>query len=103
MSVSRASDSWMRASNVLRQSRLGVGTFLAVAVALTVVAWVVIITTSSRTNEKPIGPIVLSADGLRTFALGTGQPVYWAGPRTGYRYELTTYYARGCPFGGRLF
>jgi hypothetical protein len=38
---------------------------------------------------KPVGPVTLSAKGLRTLVSAIGQPVYWAGPQSGKRYGLT--------------
>jgi hypothetical protein len=35
-------------------------------------------------------PIALSEQTLRAVAVKLGHPVYWAGPRAGYSYELTT-------------
>ena len=40
-------------------------------------------------TAKPIGPVALSAKGLRTLTSSVDQPVYWAGPKAGYLYELT--------------
>jgi hypothetical protein len=40
-------------------------------------------------DRRPVGPVVLSATQLERFAAGAGRPVYWAGPRSGYEYELT--------------
>jgi hypothetical protein len=37
---------------------------------------------------SPIGPVALSAKGLRRLAAVVNQPIYWAGPRDA-RYELT--------------
>jgi hypothetical protein len=34
------------------------------------------------------GPVAVSAQGLRTLAATFEQPIYWAGPRPGYRYAL---------------
>lgn len=41
------------------------------------------------TTAKPLGPIGLSASGLRTLTRSVGQPIYWAGPKAGFLYELT--------------
>ena len=41
------------------------------------------------TAAKPIGPVALSASGLRTLTSTVDQPIYWAGPKAGYLYELT--------------
>lgn len=40
-------------------------------------------------DRRPVAPVVLSDAQLEHFAARTGQPVYWAGPRVGYVYELT--------------
>jgi len=40
-------------------------------------------------NVKPVAPFGLSRSGLRTLAAKVGQPIYWAGPKKGYLYELT--------------
>jgi hypothetical protein len=40
-------------------------------------------------DRRPVGPVVLSAAQLERFAAGAGRPIYWAGPRSGYVYELT--------------
>jgi hypothetical protein len=40
-------------------------------------------------TAKPIGPVALSASGLRTLSSSVDQPIYWAGPKAGYLYELT--------------
>jgi hypothetical protein len=40
-------------------------------------------------TARPVGPIGLSANGLRTLTQSVGQPIYWAGARPGYLYELT--------------
>ena len=40
-------------------------------------------------TAKPIGPVALSAGGLRTLSSSVDQPIYWAGPKAGYLYELT--------------
>src|SRR5262249_3759002 len=37
---------------------------------------------------SPIAPVALSATGLATLAHSVGQPIYWAGPRSHYLYEL---------------
>jgi hypothetical protein len=45
---------------------------------------------SSKPNVKPVGPVGLSANGLRTLdAAIAKQPIYWVGPKPHYLYELT--------------
>jgi hypothetical protein len=46
-------------------------------------------TAPTTTTVKAIGPVGLSAKGLRTLITSAGAPVYWAGPETGKLYELT--------------
>jgi hypothetical protein len=64
---------------------------VAVAVVGGVVGWLVARDDSSSTSSTvvPVKPVALSASGLRTLASAVGQPIYWAGPREGYVYELT--------------
>ena len=42
-----------------------------------------------REVVTPVGPVGLSAKGLRTLTESVNQPVYWAGAEPGYLYELT--------------
>jgi hypothetical protein len=88
-----------RAHDVLRRSRLTL--VVAVAIAAVFIGWEVIGSGSSPTNQNsttkqsstpspnPIGPVGLSASGLQTLATAVGQPIYWAGAKEGYLYELT--------------
>lgn len=66
---------------------------LAVAAAAGIVVWLVILPAGANhpraTIVSPIAPVALSASGLRTLAGAVGQPIYWAGPARGHRYELT--------------
>jgi hypothetical protein len=43
----------------------------------------------TTTTARPIAPVALSASGLRTLTASISQPIYWAGPKPGYLYELT--------------
>jgi hypothetical protein len=83
-----------RAVELLRQPRTRLGAVLAVAIAAGFVAWAVIGSVSSSQKNatpsvEPVGPVGLSEDGLETLAARIGQPIYWAGPKQGYLYELT--------------
>jgi hypothetical protein len=92
--------------------RVRLGAVIALALAAGFVAWLVIhnrsSTPSSQTSTtrtstkqtsttqttsgpvaKAIAPIALSANGLRTLAQAVDQPIYWDGPKLGYKYELT--------------
>jgi hypothetical protein len=44
------------------------------------------LTATPSPASKPAG---LSLAGLKSFAHGVGHPVYWAGPKSGYTYEVT--------------
>jgi hypothetical protein len=87
-----------------RRSRFRVGAVLALAAAAGVGAWAVISHRDSSSSSdstsaapsatatvtaKPIAPVGLSAKGLRTLTASIPQPIYWAGPKPGYLYELT--------------
>jgi hypothetical protein len=83
-----------QARESLRQPRVRVAAVVALVVAAVVVAWAVIGTGSSSkpsttTSVNPVGPVGLSAGELRTLAAADGQPIYWAGAKHGYVYELT--------------
>ncbi len=82
-----------RAKDFLQQPRIRLGAVAALVLVAAGVAWVVIgkATSSDQTSPPPptTGPVALSASGLRTLATVVGRPIYWAGPKTGYLYELT--------------
>ena len=87
------------------RSPVRIGAVVAVAVAGGLGAWAIVgsedsgpssssdttsaTTARSTTVAKPIAPVGLSAKGLRTLSATVGQPIYWAGPKPGYLYELT--------------
>jgi hypothetical protein len=85
-----APDARARANELLRRPRIRLGAIIAVAVVAGFVAWAVIgsLSSKSSTSVVPVGPVGLSASGLRTLAAAAGQPIYWAGPKPGYLYEL---------------
>jgi hypothetical protein len=63
---------------------------VAVAVAAAVVGWLLIQGESdSRLTASPSGPALVSQTQLENLASSSAQPVYWAGPRNGFSYELT--------------
>jgi hypothetical protein len=62
---------------------------------------------SPQPSVKPVAPVGLSRSGLRTLASKVGQPIYWAGPKKGYLYELTrtangNVFVRYLPPGARV-
>ena len=88
-----------------RLPRMRIGAAVAVAAGAGLVAWALVghggpASSSPSTvaasppaapaaTAKPIGPVALSAGGLRTLSSSVDQPIYWAGPKAGYLYELT--------------
>jgi hypothetical protein len=86
-----------------QRPRLRLGAVVALAAAAGVIAWAVIgggghggssntaSGTSSRAagNGLGLGPVGLSAEGLRAQSKDLRQQIYWAGPKPGYTYELT--------------
>jgi hypothetical protein len=86
-----APDTRAGATELLRQPRIRLGAILAVAIVAGFVAWAVLgsLSSNSSTSVEPVAPVGLSASGLATLAAAAGQPIYWAGPKQGYLYELT--------------
>ncbi len=64
---------------------------VAVVVAAAVVGWLLVHGGSdTRSPASPSGPALVSQTQLEELASSSAVPVYWAGPRTGFSYELTT-------------
>jgi hypothetical protein len=68
---------------------------VAAAVAAGIAVWAVAgrgdtskTTGPTRPVATPIPAVALSAGGLATLARAVKQPIYWAGPRKGFMYEL---------------
>ena len=72
---------------------------MAVAAAALVVVWLFVHRTGSSTPRAASGsgPVLISQSQLEGLAASLDQPIYWAGPRAGYSYEVTV--ARG----GRVY
>jgi hypothetical protein len=83
----------MKARDLIRQPRIVVGAVAALVVAAGIIAWAVSGGLGSKSSGArritPISPVGVSATGLRTLAHSVPQPIYWAGPKPGYLYELT--------------
>jgi hypothetical protein len=62
---------------------------LGVAVAAVSVIFMLIQGGSSSTPSAKSGPTIVSQAQLEQFAGSVDYPVYWAGPKPGYSYELT--------------
>jgi hypothetical protein len=88
-----------------RGSRVRVGAVAAIAVGAGLGAWAFVAHNNDDSSSpaepaaaapvattataRPIAPVGLSAKGLRTLTASIDQPIYWAGPKPGYVYELT--------------
>jgi hypothetical protein len=62
---------------------------LAVTVSALIVIWLVANGRSSATPAPRSGPTIVSQAQLERFAVSLDHPVYWAGPKPGFSYELT--------------
>jgi hypothetical protein len=69
----------------LRLLALGVG----IAAAALVAAWLVFRGGDDTTTVGGAGPTLVTQGQLEQLAQETDHPVYWAGPKEGFRYELT--------------
>jgi hypothetical protein len=74
----------------LRLPHLRLGALIAVGLAAFLIAWVAM----NRSDDAPppaagSGASAASESELRAFADSVSHPVYWAGPKEGYTYELT--------------
>jgi len=77
------------APNGRRRRSIVIGLVVVAAVAGGAIAWVLFGRASSdKPQVVPIAPVGLSASGLRALSAVVPQPIYWAGPRKGYLYEL---------------
>jgi hypothetical protein len=63
---------------------------VATAVAAAIVVWLLV---SDHRNAQPanvaVGPVLVSAAQLTSESKSLGHPIYWAGPRSNWSYELT--------------
>src|SRR2546428_2446480 len=83
--------------------RLRVGAVVVLAVAVGVVAWAVVAQTGGSSTpsaaRQPASAgrtvVALSPQGLKTLSGALHQPIYWAGPKPGYTYEVTQIESNG--------
>jgi hypothetical protein len=73
----------------LRLPHLRLGALVAIGLAAFFVGWLVM----NRGSDTPAGPTTgasaASESELKSFAESVSHPVYWAGPKEGFTYELT--------------
>ena len=86
-----------------RRSEIRIGAVVAIAVAIGLIVWLAVgrggsndKSVSSNGNSTTasaagafIGPVAESQNAIAAYSKAIGQPIYWAGPQTGYTYELT--------------
>jgi predicted porin len=71
------------------------GAVIAIGVVVAVGVWALVgnndhsSNSSSTPTATAIGPVGVSAQDLASKSHDLGQPVYWAGPKSGYTYEYT--------------
>ena len=77
---------------LFRRPRVRLGAVLAIAVAAGLIAWLATRGggASHPATSLPTGKVVpISERGLQTLVDALRRPIYWVGPKRGYRYELT--------------
>lgn len=97
-----------------RLPQVRVGAVIALALAAGVVAWLVLRddgdestpSSATPTRSADTGPGTVSRSALRARAAQADQPIYWAGPIPGRRFEVTEtperIYVRYLPRGARV-
>jgi hypothetical protein len=71
-------------------AHLRLGALVALGLAAFFIGWLVMNRGSDETTRVPgSGASAASESELRSFAESVSHPVYWAGPKDGYTYELT--------------
>ena len=102
-----------RTGSPSRRPGLRVGVVIALALAAGFVAWLVLRDHSSspktavQGSVAGSGPVAMSRSGLKKLQAAVQHPIYWAGPKEGYRYEVTekrdgTIYVRYLPAGVKV-
>jgi hypothetical protein len=87
--------------------RLRLGAVLSVAVVIAFVVWLLVRGNGGSTPQAHKTVAAISGQGLATLAGSLGTPIYWAGPTSGVRYELTQtphgrYFVRYLPTGASV-
>lgn len=70
--------------------RMRTGAVIAVAIAVAIVLWLLLRDNGNNNTTKAAGgPVSASESDLRAVPDSVGYPVFWAGSKSGYTYELT--------------
>jgi hypothetical protein len=75
-------------ASLTRLPEARIGAIVAVAVAAGLVAWL-LVRDNDHSSSSRSSVHAASAQQLAAFSGSVGHPVYWAGPRRGFTYELT--------------
>jgi len=71
-------------------AHLRLGALVALGLAAFFIGWLVVNRGSDETTGPPLSGVSAASESeLRSFAGSVSHPVYWAGPKDGYTYELT--------------
>lgn len=73
----------------LRVPSLRVGALVAIGLAVFLVGWLAMNRGGDAPSTPAGGASAASESDLKAFAESAAHPVYWAGPKEGYTYELT--------------
>ena len=69
--------------------RVRLGVVIGVALAVAFVTWLLNDRDDASPQARSRGPFASSPAGLEQLGRSLGRPLYWAGPRAGFRYEVT--------------
>jgi hypothetical protein len=103
-------------AQLLRRPRVRVSAVVTLALAAGIIAWLAVRGDNSTASPTTVvaerahpgaGPVAISPAGLQKLQSKLGHPIYWAGPKPGYTYEVTqrgdgTIYVRYLPPGVRV-
>jgi hypothetical protein len=97
-------------ASAARRQEVRLGAVVALAVVAGVVVWLVARDNGGKSSSSSTSARAVSAQDLAALPPSVGHPVYWAGPRRGFTYELTQtgdgriyirYLPAGVPTGSR--
>src|SRR4051812_39190611 len=69
--------------------RLRLGALIAVGIAVALILWLMLKDDGGNKAAKPTGAVAASTQDLQAVPGSVKHPVYWAGRRAGYTYELS--------------
>jgi hypothetical protein len=72
-----------------RLPQVRIGAVAAIAVAVAFVTWLIVHNGNESSGPKQTGSVAVSVGELRSLQASLRRPVYWAGSKSGFQYELT--------------